>query len=137
MSRRGFQDGRFGADSRAAFSHIDRMKWVQMGFYVLLFSAGTILSSIAFKYAADSAGRKSLGYFIFGNIIGVLGPIALTLALRVSNPNITYALCYGTAFAALQLVAWRLFQQTLSPWQVVGIACVGVGICLMHVGARS
>ena len=76
------------------------MKWVQMVVYVLLFIAGTVLSSIAFKYAADASGRKSLAYFIFGNLIGVLGPIALTFALRISNPNVTYALCYGTAFAA-------------------------------------
>jgi multidrug transporter EmrE-like cation transporter len=131
------QDQRFGADSRADCSHNARMKWAQMGFYVLLFSAGTVLSSIAFKYAADAAGRKSLVYFIFGNLIGVLGPIALTLALRVSNPNITYALCYGTAFAVLQLVTSRLFHQPLSPWQIGGIVCVGVGICLLQLGARS
>lgn len=137
MRRRGLQDERFGADSSAEFPHICPMKWVQMGFYVLLFISGTVLSSIAFKYAAENAGRKALGYFIFGNIVGVLGPIALTLALRVSNPNITYALCYGTAFAALQIVAWRLFQQPLSHWQVAGIICVGIGVCLLHVGARS
>jgi multidrug transporter EmrE-like cation transporter len=137
MCRRGLQDERFGADSSGRFSHNSRMKWVQMGFYVLLFIAGTVLSSIAFKYSADSAGRKSLWYFVFGNLIGVLGPIALWLALRVSGPNITYALCYGTAFAALQLVAWRLFNQQLSHWQIAGIVCVGVGVCLLHVGARS
>jgi multidrug transporter EmrE-like cation transporter len=128
---------RFLADRTGGFEHIRGMKWVQMGFYVALFISGTVLSSIAFKYAADASGKKSLWYFIAGNIIGVLGPIALTLALKVTNPNITYALCYGTAFAALQIVAWRLFQQPLSQWQVIGIVCVGIGVCLMHVGARS
>ena len=137
MRGRGLLDERFGADSGARFSHSPRMKWVQMGFYVLLFIAGTVLSSIAFKYAADASGKKSLWYFIAGNVVGVLGPIALTLALKVTNPNITYALCYGTAFAALQFVAWRVFQQPLSHWQVAGIVCVGIGVCLMHVGARS
>ena len=113
------------------------MKWVQMGFYVLMFITGTVLSNIAFKYAAENSGRKALGYFVFGNIIGVLGPIALTLTLRVSNPNIAYALCYGTALAAVQIVAWRLFNQPLSHWQIAGIICVGVGVCLLQVGART
>ena len=137
MHGRGFLHVRFGADRNRKFPHIARMKWVQMGLYVLMFIAGTVLSSIAFKYAAEATGRKSLWYFIAGNIVGVLGPIALTLALKVSNPNITYALCYGTAFAALQIVAWRLFQQPLSHWQVAGIICVGIGVSLLHVGARS
>ena len=78
-----------------------------------------------------------MGYFIAGNIIGVLGPIALTFALKILNPNVTYALCYGTAFAVLQIVAWRLFQQPLSNWQVAGIVCVGVGVCLLQIGPRS
>ena len=137
MFGRGLLEERFGADRSGGFSHIGRMKWVQMGFYVLLFIAGTVLSSITFKYAAEATGRKSLWYFIAGNIVGVLGPIALTLALKVSNANITYALCYGTAFAALQIVAWGLFKQPLSHWQIGGIVLVGIGVCLLHVGART
>ena len=43
----------------------------------------------------------------------------------------------GTAFAVLQLVTSRLFHQPLSPWQIGGIVCVGVGICLLQLGARS
>ena len=66
----------------------------------------------------------------------VLSLVGLTLALRHLNPNVTYALCYGIAFAALQLVAWRVFNQPLSPWQVAGIAFVGVGVCLLNIGSR-
>lgn len=132
-----FLQRRFGADMAAEFPHIDGMKWVLVAFYVLLFVAGTVLSSIEFKFAAEHTGRKALLHFIGGNLIGVLGPIALTLALRVLNPNVTYALCYGTAFAVLQLVAWRLFHQPLSQWQVAGIVLVGVGVCLLHVGQRT
>lgn len=113
------------------------MKWVQVAFYVLLFIAGTVLSSIEFKFAAENSGRKAVWHFIGGNIIGVLGPIALTLALRKLNPNITYALCYGTAFAVLQVVAWRLFRQPMSQWQIAGIILVGVGVCLLQVGPRG
>jgi multidrug transporter EmrE-like cation transporter len=112
------------------------MKWVFVAFYVLIFVSGTVLSSIEFKYAAELTGRKALWHWVSGNLIGVLGPIGITLALRVLNPNITYALCYGIAFAALQLVAWRLFNQPLSNWQIAGIAFVGIGVCLLQIGGR-
>ena len=113
------------------------MKAGLMALYVLLFIVGNVLSAIEFKFAAENTGRKALWHFIGGNVVGVLGPIALTLALRVMNPNVTYALCYGTAFAALQLVSWRLFQQPLSSAQWAGVALVGAGICLLQVGGRS
>jgi multidrug transporter EmrE-like cation transporter len=132
-----FLQWRFGADMGREIPHIGGMKWVLVAFYVLLFVAGTVLSSIEFKFAAEHTGRKALWHFIGGNIVGVLGPIALTLALRMLNPNITYALCYGTAFAVLQLVAWRLFHQPLSQWQVGGIVLVGVGVCLLQIGQRT
>ena len=112
------------------------MKSLFVAFYVFVFVAGTVGSSIEFKFAAEPTGRKALWHFIFGNLIGVLGPVGLTLALRLVNTNITYALCYGIAFAALQLVAWRLFNQPLSNWQIAGIAFVGVGVCLLQVGGR-
>jgi multidrug transporter EmrE-like cation transporter len=137
MRARVFQQQRFGADMRGEFPHTRDMKWALVAFYVLLFVTGTVLSSIEFKFAAEHTGRKALWHFISGNLIGVLGPIALTLALRVLNPNVTYALCYGTAFAVLQLVAWRVFHQPLSHWQVAGIVFVGIGVSLLHMGART
>jgi multidrug transporter EmrE-like cation transporter len=137
MRARGLQEHRFGRDSAAECPHICGMKWVQVAFYVLLFIAGTVLSSVEFKFAAEQSGKKALWHFIGGNIVGVLGPIALTLALRILNPNITYALCYGTAFAVLQIVAWRLFHQSLSHWQIAGIISVGIGVCLLQIGPRG
>jgi multidrug transporter EmrE-like cation transporter len=112
------------------------MKTGLMAFYVLLFIIGNVLSAIEFKFAAELTGRRAMWHFIGGNIIGVLGPIALTLALRVASANLTYALCYGTSFAALQLVAWRFFNQPLSNTQWGGVALVGIGICLLQVGKR-
>lgn len=104
--------------------------------WIAAFVVGNTYSSILFKYAADSSGKKTLWYFTLGNIVGVLGPIALTFALRKTNPNIVYALCYGSAFAALQLVSWRFFDQPLSKPQWAGVLLVGLGICLLQVGAR-
>jgi multidrug transporter EmrE-like cation transporter len=133
----GFLEQRFGADTSREIPHIGSMKWVQVAFYVFLFSCGTVLSSIEFKFAAEKTGRNALWHFVAGNLIGVLGPISLTLALKLLNPNVTYALCYGTAFAVLQLVAWRLFHQPLTHWQIAGIICVGIGVCLLHITPRG
>ena len=68
MRAQGLQEQRFGADSPREFPHIGRMKWVQVALCVLIFIAGTVLSSIEFKYAAE---RKSLWHFIGGNLIGI------------------------------------------------------------------
>jgi multidrug transporter EmrE-like cation transporter len=109
-----------------------------MGIFILCvagFIAANTWSSILFKYAADLKGSAALWRFAFGNLIGFMAPIALTIALKRANPNITYALCYGGAFAALQLVAWRVFQQPLSGFQWAGILLVGIGILLLQVRA--
>lgn len=105
----------------------------KLALLVALFSIASTSAAIQFKLASASAGRKALWYFILGNVIGVLGPITLTLALRRGNPNLVYALCYGCAFALLQIVSWRVFQQPLSPLQWTGVALVGVGILLLQI----
>ena len=99
---------------------------------VVVFMFANTTSVVLFKVAAQSPGKKWIWYFLLGNGIGVLGPAAMTLALRESNPNLVYALCFCGAFALFQIVSWRLFQQPLSPVQWAGIACVGVGILLLQ-----
>lgn len=110
--------------------------YVNVGIFVLCvagFIAANAGSSILFKYAADAKGSAALWKFVIGNFIGFVAPIALTFALKRSNPNITYALCYGGAFAALQLISWKLFNQSLGVVQWVGVGLVGAGILLLQV----
>lgn len=90
-------------------------------------------SCVQFKLAADETGRKAIWHFIWGNLIGAVGPVALTFALKRAHPNVVYALCFGCAFTLLQLVSWRLFQQPLSSYQWAGIACVAAGIFLLQI----
>jgi multidrug transporter EmrE-like cation transporter len=97
------------------------------------FTIASAWSGVQFKLAAENAGRTALWHFILGNLIGALGPIALTLALKRANPNIVYALCFGGAFTVLQLISWRLFHQPLSTYQWLGIACVAIGIFLLQI----
>jgi multidrug transporter EmrE-like cation transporter len=97
------------------------------------FVAASTWSAIHFKFAADASGKRAIWHFIVGNIIGAFGPLALTFALKQTSPSLAYALCYGCAFALLQIVCWRLFQQALSMWQWTGIVLVGIGIFLLQV----
>jgi multidrug transporter EmrE-like cation transporter len=100
---------------------------------ILGFMTASAWSGVQFKLAADSTGRTALWHFIIGNVIGAFGPLALTFALKLAHPNIVYALCFGGAFALLQIVSWRLFHQPLSPIQWAGVGCVGLGILLLQI----
>jgi multidrug transporter EmrE-like cation transporter len=100
---------------------------------VLAFAVANAGSGILFKLAADETGRKALWRFIWGNLVGALGPVAMTLALKRANPNVVYALCYGGAFTLLQLLTWKMFHQPLSTPQWAGIACIAGGIVLLQI----
>ena len=104
----------------------------ELFFFLVCFMVANTWSSIQFKLASASSGKTALWHFVAGNVIGFLGPVALTFALKHGKPNLIYAMCFGGAFALLQLVSWRLFEQQLTPFQWAGIGCVGVGIILLQ-----
>jgi len=112
------------------------MKVALLIVFVVAFVVVNAWSAMLFKFAADYSGKKALWYYVLGNLIAALGPLALTLALKRSNPNIIYAVCYGASFAAIQIAASRLFHQPLSTFQWAGIASVGLGICLLQFGQK-
>jgi multidrug transporter EmrE-like cation transporter len=109
--------------------------WTLVVICVVGFMITSAWSSVQFKFAAENSGRTAVWYFILGNVIAAMGPVALTLALKRANPNIVYALCFGGAFTLLQVVSWRLFNQPLSVFQWVGIGCVAAGIFLLQIRA--
>ena len=112
------------------------MKVALLFVFVVAFVVANTWSAMLFKFAAEAAGKRAMWYYVVGNIIGALGPLALTFALKRGNPNIIYAVCYGTAFAAIQMASSRLFHQPLSTFQWAGIASVGLGICLLQFGQK-
>jgi multidrug transporter EmrE-like cation transporter len=111
--------------------------WALVVICVVGFMIASAWSSVQFKFAAEYSGRTAVWYFILGNVIGAVGPVALTFALKRANPNIVYALCFGGAFTLLQVVSWRLFRQPLSVFQWIGIGCVAVGIFLLQIRNTS
>jgi multidrug transporter EmrE-like cation transporter len=107
--------------------------WAVLVICVVGFMITSAWSSVQFKFAAEHSGRTAIWYFILGNIIAAVGPVALTFALKRANPNIVYALCFGGAFTLLQVVSWRVFRQPLSAFQWIGIGCVAAGIFLLQI----
>lgn len=104
---------------------------------VVLFIFGFVISStgasLLFKVAADTAGWTAFRYFLLGNFAGVWAPVCLMFALKGTNANIVYAVCYGGGFCALQIAAFYLFRQPLSAWQWAGVGVVGIGILLLQI----
>jgi multidrug transporter EmrE-like cation transporter len=109
------------------------MKGIWIFFCVAGFIVASAWSGVLFKLAAENSGRTAVWHFVLGNLIGALGPVALTLALKRGHPNVIYALCFGGAFTLLQLASWRLFHQPLSVTQWAGVGCVAIGIFLLQV----
>ena len=104
--------------------------------FIILCVVGFVLAQVgatlSFKVAADRSGWEALRWFIIGNVIGFLCPVCLTLALRGTHANVIYAVCFGAAFCLIQLGAWWLFHQALSPFQWTGIGLVAAGIVLLQ-----
>ena len=113
-----------------------RMKTALLFVFVGGFVVANTWSAILFKLAADDAGKKAVWSYVVGNLIGALGPLALTFALKRGHPNVIYALCFGCSFAAVQIMSSRYFHQPLSMLQWAGVAAVGIGICLLQFGDR-
>ena len=101
--------------------------------WVALYIIASSCSGLQLKIAAEKAGRVGVWYFVLANVIGILCPIALMFALKQAHPNVVYALCFGGAFALLQIASCWLFKQPLSIWQWAGVVSVGIGIFLLQI----
>jgi multidrug transporter EmrE-like cation transporter len=99
---------------------------------VAAFIVAQVVATLLFKVAADRSGWEAIKYFIMGNVAGFICPVALTFALKGTNPNVIYAICFGASFCLLQFGAWYFFRQTLSPFQWTGVGLVAAGIVLLQ-----
>src|SRR6185503_16090558 len=93
------------SETAEATMRYSRMKTALLFVFVGGFVVANTWSAILFKLAADYAGKKAVWTYVVGNLIGALGPLALTFALKRGHPNVIYALCFGCSFAAVQIVS--------------------------------
>ena len=108
------------------------MRAFLIALYVLGFVIGQAGAGLAFRMAAEKTGSTAIWWFVAGNVIGFLCPVCLTFALKGSNANVIYALCFGISFCTLQIASWLLFHQPLSTLQWTGVTLVTLGIVLLQ-----
>jgi multidrug transporter EmrE-like cation transporter len=99
------------------------------------FIAAQAGAALLFKAQAGE-GVYSLRWWLFfaaGNAVGFGCPLALAVALRGTNANLVYALCYGGGFCLVQLATWWFFREPLSAWQWSGVGFVFLGLILLQV----
>jgi multidrug transporter EmrE-like cation transporter len=103
--------------------------------WIVLFILTNAGSALLFKLASGCAvfSVPWWKFFVAGNVTGFFCPVALVFALKGTNANVVYAVCWGGAFCLLQFAAWWFFRQPLSVWQWIGVSLVATGILLLQV----
>jgi len=104
--------------------------------WIVLSTLGFILSqtgaALLFKGMVSQEGLRWWLFFGAGNVVGFGCPVALAIALRGTNANLIYAICYGGGFCLVQLATWLIFRDPLSAWQWTGIGLVFCGLILLQ-----
>jgi multidrug transporter EmrE-like cation transporter len=90
-------------------------------------------ANITLVYVNQFSGWKYYGLFIVANVIGFFCPLCMMFALKHTRPLLAYSLGIGGGFCFLQLANYRLFQQTLSAPQWIGVFCVCAGVVLLQI----
>ncbi len=93
-------------------------------------------AALLFKIGASADPQTLRWWLLFaaGNAVGFGCPVALSVALRGTNANLVYALCYGGGFCLLQFATWWFFREPLSLLQWSGIGLIGAGLLLLRAG---
>ncbi len=106
-----------------------------MKFYslILIYALSMTSANIFLKFASQAQGLRWWIFFALANVTGFASVIALPFALKLSNPNLVYALAIGGGFTFLQLASCLLFREALSSWQWGGIALITLGIVLLQI----
>lgn len=105
---------------------------MRLAVLVFLYSAAMAGTNLLLKAAALHTGWRWWALFAAANAVGFTCVVVMPFALRLAPSNLVYALCIGGGFCLLQLAAWLLFREALSPWQWTGVACVALGIVLLQ-----
>ena len=101
-----------------------------------------LLIAILGEVIGTTALKVSDGFSQFvPSLVVVLGYgvsfYCLALALRSIPLAIAYAVWSGVGVVAVSLVGWRLFEQKLNLWSIVGMALVVIGIVILNLSSRN
>lgn len=103
-----------------------------------LFLVGAILAEVAGTSALKlSDGFTRLGPSVATVVGYVTAFVLLSQALtRGMGVSVAYGVWAGTGVALIALVGTLWLGETLTAWQVGGIALVAVGVLVIELGAR-
>lgn len=104
------------------------MQWVYLGI------------AIVAEVIATSALKASDGFTkLVPSVVVVAGYVVafycLSLTLRSIPVGIVYAIWSGVGIVLISLVGWLVFDQTLSPLALLGMAFIAVGVVILNVVA--
>lgn len=106
---------------------------MKLALLVAAYAVGMAGANILLRYTSQAQGWPWWLWFAAANITGFVCVVVLPHALRLAPSNIVYALTIGIGFCLLQLTAWALFRENLSPWQWAGVLFVALGIILLQI----
>ncbi len=104
------------------------MDWQLWGMLVTAALCET-LGDLAFKWWAETGRTVGL---VGGLIVYAVALVLFALMLRRAELAIVLALWSGVALVLMALAGWWLFNETLSPRHILGIALVIGGMVLLQ-----
>jgi len=109
---------------------------VYLVFLIILNILGFVGANLCFKKAAlfSSASTQAWIWFALGNLIGFLGPVSITLALKQGSASGIFAISVGLGFLVLQLSLWAFHQEPMSAIQWFGASFIVIGLVLINWG---
>lgn len=96
--------------------------------------------AIVCEVIATSALKASDGFTRLGpSVVVVIGYVVsfycLSLTLRSIPVGIVYAIWSGVGIVLISTVGWLLFDQSLSPVALLGMAFITIGVVILNVFA--
>jgi len=104
------------------------MQWVYLGIAIV----AEVIATSALK-ASDGFTRLTPSVIVVAGY--VLAFYCLSLTLRSIPVGIVYAIWSGVGIVLISLVGWLVFDQTLSPLALLGMAFIAVGVVILNVVA--
>jgi len=105
---------------------------MKLALLILAYALGMAGANLCLKMNAGSTGWQAWAWFIAANATGFTCVVVLPFALKLAPSNLVYAWAIGLGFLLLQLGAWLVFREPLSPVQWSGVVLFGVATVLLQ-----
>ncbi len=96
-----------------------------------------LLVAVLFEVIGTSALKQTAGFTKPGPIAVVVGSYAATFilmsfAMKDLPINVVYSVWSGLGTAGIAIIGWLFYNETLTPWAILGIAMIVGGVVVLH-----